>query len=75
MVSSCLHNNEEVIMSDANRLVSIRQFPHEAAQQIIIELIRAGAFNSSKMPGRDVTMAYDDVHKHFQALKEELLKK
>lgn len=62
-------------MSDLNNLVSIKQYPHEAAQQIVIELIRSGAFSDSKTPGRDVTMAFDEVHKHFKALKEELTTK
>lgn len=59
-------------MSDKSELKSIIQFPHEAAQQMILELIKSGAYNSPPYRAEKIREEFDTLHKHFESVKKEL---
>ncbi|EDT1795006.1 TPA: hypothetical protein H2U89_000314 [Salmonella enterica] len=51
-------------MSDHNHTVNPLRLPASAAQQIIIELIRAGKINNSD----EVNDSFTKIHEHFKRI-------
>ncbi|WP_337264349.1 MULTISPECIES: hypothetical protein [unclassified Serratia (in: enterobacteria)] len=56
-------------MADKN--VDLMLYPVDAAYQVVLELVKAGAFNSNTDKGAAINNCFDKLLKKFEAVQSE----